>query len=130
MSSKNPGLPADVIRLRGLKVNAIVGVLTEERTRRQPLSIDVDLHVDLSEAGLSDNLADTVDYGAVCEAVTDTVAASSPQLLERLANQIAGRILDLDPRIEVVEVAVDKLRPPVPHMLDTSGVRISRRRPQ
>lgn len=128
MSTEDSALPADVIRLRGLTHNAIVGVLPEERTRSQPLSIDLDLHVDLSAAGVTDALSDTVDYGAVCDAVAETIATSSPQLLERLASQIAARILDLDQRIEVVEVSVDKLRPPVPYVLDTSGVRISRRR--
>ncbi|MGB6057315.1 MAG: dihydroneopterin aldolase [Microthrixaceae bacterium] len=129
MSSESTGLPPDVIRLRGLRHNAIVGVLPEERTRAQPLSIDLELQVDLSLAGLSDDLGDTVDYGAVCDRVAQSVADSEPQLLERLAAQIAGQILDLDQRIEVVEVSVDKLRPPVPYGLDTSGVRISRRRP-
>lgn len=128
MTAESIGLPPDVIRLRGLTHSAVVGVLPEERTRAQPLTIDLDLHVDLSAAGVSDDLDDTVDYGAVCDTVARVVAASAPQLLERLAHQIATSILDLDQRIDVVQVSVDKLRPPVPHILDTSGVRISRRR--
>ena len=51
-----------------------------------------------------------------------------PQLLEHLAATIARTVLDLDPRISGVTVAVRKLRPPVPHALDSSGVRVHRRR--
>ncbi|HTO00851.1 MAG TPA: dihydroneopterin aldolase [Microthrixaceae bacterium] len=129
MSLDGGVLPPDVIRLRGLRLTGIVGVLPEERTRAQPLCIDLDLHVDLSAAGVSDALDDTVDYGAVCDLVAAVVAGSAPKLLERLASQIAGQVLDLDPRIDAVDISVDKLRPPVPHGLETSGVRLSRRRP-
>ena len=49
-------------------------------------------------------------------------------LLEHLAATLARTVLELDPRISGVTVAVRKLRPPVPHALATSGVRIHRRR--
>lgn len=117
----------DRIELRGLRMTAIVGVLAEERTRAQPLALDLDLVVDLTAASASDELADTVDYGAVCDAAV-AAAGSSPQLLERLAGQIADAVLGLDARIREVVVAVRKLRPPVPHQLDSSGVRIARGR--
>ncbi len=118
----------DRIELRGLRVVGIVGVLPEERTRAQPLLIDLDLWVDLSAAGASDLLGDTVDYGAVCDAVAAIVDHEQPRLLERLAHAVALRVLELDARISATEVAVAKLRPPVPHALSTSGVRVTRTR--
>jgi dihydroneopterin aldolase len=87
-----------------------------------------DLALDLAAAGESDDLADTVDYGAVCDAVERTVGAGHVSLLERLAALVAGAVLAVDPRIDAVDVAVRKLRPPVPQQLDTSGVRIRRAR--
>jgi len=103
--------------------------LPEEKERRQPLAIDLDLAVDLAFAGASDDLADTVDYGLVCQRVEELVVGGSHTvLLEALAEKIAARVLGLDERIAGVTVAVRKVRPPVPQDLATSGVRISRSR--
>lgn len=119
----------DRIELRGLRLVGIVGVLPEERTRSQPLEIDLDLLVDLSAAGASDALDDTVDYGAVCDALAEVVDRARPELLERLAVLLADTVLALDARIDAVELSVRKLRPPVPHALASSGVRVTRSRP-
>ena len=116
----------DLVELRGLRLVGICGVLPAERTQPQPLEVDLDLEVDLAPAGASDDLADTVDYGALCDVVAEVVAAGRPQLLERLADRIAAAVLAADGRTEAVTVAVRKLRPPVPHDLDTSGVRVRR----
>jgi 7,8-dihydroneopterin aldolase/epimerase/oxygenase len=122
------GAVPDRIELRGLRMTGRVGVLPAERAADQPLEIDVDLTVDLAAAGASDALGDTVDYGAACDAVAAAVRAGHVDLLERLASRIADTVLAVDPAIAAVEVAVRKLRPPVPHDLATSGVRIVRGR--
>ena len=117
---------ADRIELRGLRVVGRVGVLDLERSQDQPLEIDIDLTVDLAPAGASDELADTVDYGAVCGQVAATVGAGHGALLERMAARVADAVLAVDGRIAAVDVTIRKLRPPVPHDLATSGVRIVR----
>lgn len=116
----------DRIELRGLRLSGIVGVLPEEQARAQPLELDLDLVRSLAHAGRSDDLADTVDYGAVCDLVERVVADGRPQLLEHLAERVAAEVLALGGVDEVV-VAVRKLRPPVPQALATSGVRLVRR---
>jgi dihydroneopterin aldolase len=118
----------DQIELRGLRFVAVVGLLPEERERAQPLEVDLDVEVDLTAAGLSDDLADSVDYGAVCDAVAATVGTAGPLLLERLVALVARAVLEVDPRIDGVTVQLRKLRPPVPHDLATSGVRVHRTR--
>jgi dihydroneopterin aldolase len=117
----------DRIELRGLRLTAVVGVLPEERERAQPLEVDLVIEADTTAAGLSDDLADTVDYGSVCDVVAATAKGAEPLLLERLAALLADAVLGLDGRIDAVELAVRKLRPPVAHVLDSSGVRIVRR---
>ncbi len=119
---------ADRIELRGLRLVGRVGVLDLERSQDQPLEIDLDLTVDLAPAGASDDLADTVDYGAVCDRVAATVGEGHVALLERLAARVADAVLAVDGRIAAVDVTIRKLRPPVPHDLATSGVRIVRTR--
>ncbi|MEZ5310168.1 MAG: dihydroneopterin aldolase [Microthrixaceae bacterium] len=54
---------SDRIILRDLRLAGVVGVLPEERVRPQPLSIDIEILTDLTRAGLSDDLDDSVDYG-------------------------------------------------------------------
>ncbi len=119
---------SDRIELRGLRVMARVGVLPHEKEADQPLELDLDLFVDLAAAGASDALADTVDYGAVCDAAVAAVRKGHVELLERLAAGVADAVLAADGRIAGVELAVRKLRPPVTHDLASSGVRIVRSR--
>jgi 7,8-dihydroneopterin aldolase/epimerase/oxygenase len=118
----------DVIELRGQQAVGICGALPEERERPQPLEVDLDVHADLSAAAGSDALDDTIDYGALCNAVDEVLTTERPVLLERLAGRLAEVVLSVDPRITAVTVWVRKLRPPVPQQLATSGVRLHRER--
>jgi 7,8-dihydroneopterin aldolase/epimerase/oxygenase len=118
----------DRIELRGLRVVARVGVLPHEQAADQPLEVDLDLEVDLAAAGASDALTDTVDYAAVCDAVVAALRDGHVDLLERLAARVVDATFAVDERIGAVDLAVRKLRPPVPHDLATSGVRIARAR--
>lgn len=119
--------PTDRIELRGLVVSGICGALPEERQRRQPIEVDLDVVADLTAAGTSDDLADTLDYGAMAEAVERVIAEEHFTLLERLAQRLAEVVL-ADPRALEVTVAVRKQRPPVPQVMATSGVRLTRGR--
>ena len=119
----------DRIELRGLRLVAMVGALPEERDRAQPVELDLDVEANLSVAGVSDELVDTVDYGALCDVVERTVVGGGHvTLLEAMADQVGRAVLDADDRITRVTVAVRKLRPPVPQDLATTGVRITRSR--
>ena len=117
----------DRIELRGLRVLGTHGVLAEERARAQPFEVDLDVELDLAGAAASDDLADTLDYGAVTDMVTRLVATDSFRLLEALAGRIAEAVLT-DPRVAAVTVVVRKLRPPVAADLGTAGVRVTRSR--
>lgn len=119
-------MATDVIELRGLRLSAVVGVLPHEREQAQPVELDLDVAVDLAPAGESDDLADTVDYGAVCDRAEEVVTGQRFALLEALAERVAAAVLAVDRRVEAVTVAARKLRPPVAQQLATSGVRITR----
>jgi dihydroneopterin aldolase / 2-amino-4-hydroxy-6-hydroxymethyldihydropteridine diphosphokinase len=123
-------LPAgspDRIDIDGLVVMTVVGVLAHERDAPQPVRIDLSIEADLHDAGTSDALDDTVDYGAVAQRVAEEVRAATDTLLERLAQRIADAVLER-PRVEAVHVALTKLRPPIPEALESTSVRIVRRR--
>ena len=116
---------SDRVELRGLRVLALCGILAEERVRRQPFEVDVDVYVDLAQAGHSDDLAHTVDYGALCSDIDRIATTEQFGLLERFATRISEVVLQV-PGVSAVTVSVRKLRPPVPQQLATSGVRIHR----
>jgi dihydroneopterin aldolase len=82
--------------------------------------------LDLRPAGQSDDLTQTVDYGAVLERVGRVVAEQSFSLIEALAEAIAVEVLS-DPRVVGVSVSVRKLRPPVAVDVASVAVRITRR---
>jgi dihydroneopterin aldolase len=126
VADHTPGATApDRIELRGLRALGICGALPEERERVQPLEVDLDVVADLATAGETDALTDTIDYGALAEAVEAVITTERFTLLERLAARVTEVVLEVDGVLEVT-VAVRKLRPPVPQQLDTSGVRITR----
>jgi len=118
---------ADRIELRGLQVMGTHGVLPEEQQRRQPFGIDVDITADLRAAGRSDDLADTINYGEVAEAVASEVEGAHADLLEHLAERIAQRVLAMaGSRATSVTVTLRKLRPPIPVHSSSVAVRITR----
>ncbi|HJL99961.1 MAG: dihydroneopterin aldolase [Acidimicrobiales bacterium] len=116
---------SDCIQLRGLRVVCIVGVLPEERERPQPIELDIDIYTDLSAAGKSDDLADTVDYGAVAETATEICLSSQAQLLEHLAQRIADQLLLLTP-VSAVDITIKKIRPPIPMDINFTAVQVVR----
>ena len=115
----------DRILIAGLRELGVHGVLAEEQHRPQPFQVDLELLVDLGPAGASDGLADTVDYGALSDAVRTVVADEHHQLLERLAARIAD-VCRADARVTGVVVEVRKLQPPIAGQIDYVGVRIER----
>ena len=113
----------DTIEVRGLRVVAICGVLDEERARAQPLTVDLDVELDADRAARTDDVADTVDYAALCDAGVGALVASRPQLLEAACDAVGRAVLAADARVLAVTVVVAKLRPPVPHDVATVAVR-------
>jgi 7,8-dihydroneopterin aldolase/epimerase/oxygenase len=117
----------DRIEVRGLRVDGVHGVLEEERRHAQPFEVDLDLYLDTVPAARRDDLAATADYGAAVDAVVRVITGPPHRLLESLAGAVADVVLD-DPHVEQVTVTIRKLRPPLPHDLSSTGVRIHRRR--
>ncbi len=117
----------DLIQVRGFELLLFCGVLPEEQERIQPFRFDIDLEVDMATSSVTDELEDTVSYADVMDTLADTLASERFALLERLAGRTAELIL-ANPLVLAVTVEIAKLRPPVPHAVDTTGVRIRRSR--
>ncbi len=103
------------------------GALPEESGRPQPFEVDLELLIDLRQAGRTDVIAATVDYGALCEAARAVIEGPRALLLECLAEQVAERALAVaGGRAQGVVVTVRKIRPPVPVQLAAAAVRVYR----
>ncbi len=117
---------SDRIQLRGLRALGVHGFLPHERDRAQPFEVDLDVETDLRTPGESDDLDDTLDYGALAAMAQGVIGGEHCHLLERLAERIAEEILESDDRVNKVTVTVKKLRPPVPIDLTSAGVTVTR----
>lgn len=109
------------IEIRGLSVFAYHGVHPEERETGQNFVLDVWLECPPSRSDETDELADAVDYSAVCDRVVELATGGPYRLLERLSALIAD---DLVERFGVTHARVRIAKPDVPirHRLDEVAV--------
>jgi dihydroneopterin aldolase len=103
----------DEISLSGMVFFGRHGVNPEETALGQRFGADLSVFLDLSKAGESDDLADTVSYSALYKLVRAEVEGEPSKLLEHLATRIVRKVLDHDDRIMEAQVRVTKLNPPL-----------------
>lgn len=119
---------SDQVYLHGMEFEGRHGVTDEERSRLQIIELDVEMSLDLRDAGRSDELAQTVDYGDVFEVCRDQVEKRSYHLLEGLAEAVAADILARFARVETVTVRAKKPGLPLDGVVEHAGVKIERSR--
>lgn len=116
---------ADLIALTGLRVRGNHGVLGFERRDGQDFVVDVVLELDTSPAAASDDVADTVHYGELAEALAGVIGGPAVNLLETLAQRLAQVCL-ADPRVSATSVTVHKPQAPIPLTFADVAVTIRR----
>ena len=118
----------DTILIKELEVYAYHGVFPEEKRQGQRFLLDVTLHLDLSRAGQTDDLADTVSYADVTETVRAAMTARSYDLIERAATCVAEAVLAAYPPVAAVTVRLIKPDAPVDAAFAYMAVEIHRER--
>lgn len=118
-------MPSDKLRLRNLRFYGYHGLLPEENRLGQRFEVDVEVCTDLSPAGRTDDLSQTIDYPRLISLVKEVVTGPPCRLLEALAEGIATRIGVAFAPVEVT-VRVRKPAPPVPGDFDGVEVEIHR----
>lgn len=94
MSEMTPGHDSrDRIVIRNLQVPTLIGVYDFEREALQTLRMDLTLYTDVRAAGRSDDLADTLNYAAIAEAVVAFGAEARYELLEAFAEALCAELL-------------------------------------
>lgn len=111
------------IIIRDLRLRGIIGINDWERNEKQDILINVDLHIDLTKAGNTDNIDDTLNYRSLTKEIISLVENSSYYLVEKLANSIVTLCLK-DQRVEKAKVRVEK--PMALRFAKSVGVEIER----
>ena len=103
----------DRIELRGLTVRGNHGVFDHERADGQDFIVDVTVWIDLVAAAMSDELSDTLDYGALAQRAAAIIAGPPRDLIETVSAEIAEDVMT-DQRVQAVEVVLHKPNAPIP----------------
>jgi dihydroneopterin aldolase len=117
----------DRIRLEDVRFYGHHGASKAEQTLGVWFSVDAELAVDLAPAALSDDLASTIDYGAVARRIVELGSGGRVNLIERLASLIAEALLREYPTQEV-RVRVRKITPALGGIHGTPSVELVRTR--
>ena len=117
----------DRISLTGIAAFGHHGVFSSERQHGQRFVVDVTCTLDLSGAASSDDLGQTIDYGALAQAVAADIERDPLNLIEALADRIALTCLRYD-AIQCVEVTVHKPQAPMPVDIADVAVTLTRSR--
>lgn len=117
----------DRINIKNLEIFANHGVFPEETKLGQKFQVSCTLYLDTREAGKTDNLEKSVNYGTICHLIKQQMEEHTFLLIEAVAEHLARAILKLDMRIRQVDLEIKKPWAPIGLPLDTVSVQITRK---
>ena len=98
----------DIIFLRNLKIDTVIGIYDWERRIKQTVILDLEMETDIKKAAKSDDIADTLDYKAIAKRVISFVEESEYKLVETLAERIAEIIVN-EFKVPWVKLSLNKI---------------------
>ncbi|OEF95796.1 2-amino-4-hydroxy-6-hydroxymethyldihydropteridine diphosphokinase [Desulfuribacillus alkaliarsenatis] len=118
----------DKIIMKDMQFYGRHGVLKEEEQLGQPFIVNIELYGNLQEAGKTDDLEHTINYGQVYLGVKEIVENRRFQLIEALAEAIASEILNVYDKVLKLKVQIQKPQAPIAGVFAYMGVEIIRAR--
>lgn len=116
----------DYIHLNEMEFYGYHGVFPEETKLGQRFRLTVTLAVDLRQAGATDELEHTVHYGEVYGKCREIVEGEPKKLVEAVAEEVAGRILEAFPLVKGIKVLLIKPDPPIPGHYRSVAIELTR----
>ncbi len=116
----------DTILIEGIQIPAALGVTAAERRMRRPVLLDLEIGLDLRDAGRTDQIRHTLHYGHIYDLVEDVAGNQEHKLVEALGERIAAAIFAKF-GADWVTVSVRKPKP-ISGVLEHAGIRITRER--
>ncbi len=114
---------ADIVFVKGLTVEAVIGVFDWERAITQPILIDIALETDISQAALSDDVKNALSYKEVCDDVSMWCKDIKAKLLEHLAEQLADKLFA---KYNCQKVTLSVAKPTAIKEANAVGIQITR----
>ena len=115
----------DKIRILNLKIPGRHGVYDFEKDKDHLFELDVEMHTDLSFAGQTDDLKDTINYNEAVSVITDIFTKKDYHLIEAVGQTICKKLL-ADFKIQKVVIKIRKPHAPIMANLDTVEVELVR----
>jgi len=84
----------DIVFIRELQIETVIGIYDWERKIRQTISLDIEMAADIQQAAKSDNIDDTLSYKTVAKRLIEFVEQSEYELVEALAEKICSIIIE------------------------------------
>jgi FolB domain-containing protein len=116
----------DRILIKDLIVSGIIGINPDERVNEQQILVNVTLWADTRPAGVSDDIGDAANYRTITKALIAHIEQGRPMLVERLVQELADICFAVEPRVQEVEMTVEK--PGALRHARSVGITIHRRR--
>ncbi|MZP29342.1 2-amino-4-hydroxy-6-hydroxymethyldihydropteridine diphosphokinase [Heliobacterium undosum] len=119
----------DRILLKGMSFYGYHGALPEEQVLGQPFTVDLELEVDLRQAGKSDAVEDSVHYGEVYNRVRAILEGTPKATIEAVAEAVVVAVYRDFPAVQGLKVRVEKPKAPVPGLFQSMAVELNRPAP-
>lgn len=117
----------DKIILKNIEIFANHGVFSEEKSLGQKFILDLEISINLKEAGISGDLNKSINYGELCHKIEEVFKIKSYDLIETVAEKIAEYVLYSYEVAEAIKVTLKKPWAPIGRHLDYAAVEIERR---
>ena len=98
----------DKVFIKDLLLRGIVGINPEERVNRQDIVINATFWTDTRAPGVSDDIAETVNYRTAAKAMFAYVESEGPLLVEKMAADLVRICMEAEAGIQAVELTVEK----------------------
>lgn len=105
------------------------GLFPEENKLGQRFLVDLELELDLKQAGQTDDMNESINYGQIYEVTQEVVEGEAKQLVEAIAEEIAASLFKSFSKLHAVNVKVIKPNPPIPGHYDSVAIEMYRERP-
>lgn len=114
----------DQVLIEGLSLETVIGVYDWERSVRQRLELDLELETDIRAAARDDDLAQTLDYAAICQRLTRYAEDNAHGLVETFAERVAALLID---EFDIRRLRLTVRKPGAVPTTRAVGVRIERK---
>ncbi|SFB04089.1 dihydroneopterin aldolase / 2-amino-4-hydroxy-6-hydroxymethyldihydropteridine diphosphokinase [Acetitomaculum ruminis DSM 5522] len=120
------GEKMDYVNINNLEIFANHGVFPEENFLGQKFLVSAKMGVDIRKAGLSDDLNNTLNYGEICQYITDFMKNNTFKLIETVVERLAEKMLLNFELLKSIELTIKKPWAPIGLPLETASITIKR----